>query len=137
MIRVYFADGAHEDRAEGSPINRAEDGTDPKKARLIEECRPDSGSRSPVWAVQDGRVRAAKIESVMEQIQRERAEEALAALAVARASALAEAVAWLRDRANATDAEVDDDCDGEDADRFCADASVLRKAADDMEKWSK
>lgn len=64
-------------------------------------------------------------------------EEALAALAAARASALAEAVTWLRDRATATDAEVDDDCDGYDADRLCAESDLLRKAADDMEKWSK
>lgn len=42
---------------------------------------------------------------------------------------------WLRDRADAIEAEIDDECDGEDADRFCAEAKVLRDAARDLATW--
>lgn len=54
-----------------------------------------------------------------------------------RRAAFAEAVAWLRARAAAADAEVDDECDGVDADRFCALASTLRGEAAALEAWVK
>lgn len=43
-----------------------------------------------------------------------------------------EAVEWLRARAAKIEAEVDDDCDGQDADRLCDEASLLYGAANDL-----
>lgn len=54
-----------------------------------------------------------------------------------RRAAFAEAVAWLRERAKAADAEVDDECDGVDADRFCELAETLRGEAKGLEAWAK
>lgn len=54
-----------------------------------------------------------------------------------RDDAFAEAVAWLRARAKAADAEVDDECDGVDADWFCALAETLRGEAVALEEWVK
>ena len=41
-------------------------------------------------------------------------------------------VAWLKARAVEIEAQVDDDCDGPDADDFCERAAHLRTAARDM-----
>lgn len=49
----------------------------------------------------------------------------------------AAAVEWLRERAALEEAEIDDECDGVDADRFCATAANLRKMANELEQWAK
>ena len=54
-----------------------------------------------------------------------------------RAAGFADAVEWLRVRAAQEEAEIDDDCDGVDAERFCATAADLRRAAAEMEQWAK
>lgn len=54
-----------------------------------------------------------------------------------RRAAFSEAAAWLRERAKAADAEVDDECDGVDADRFCELAETLRGEAKALEAWAK
>jgi hypothetical protein len=41
---------------------------------------------------------------------------------------------WLRDHAVSREAEIDDECDGADADAFCAQAATIRKAAREMAK---
>lgn len=47
-----------------------------------------------------------------------------------------DAVEWLRARAAKTEAEVGDDCDGQDADRLCNEASLLYGAANDFARGS-
>ena len=47
-----------------------------------------------------------------------------------------EAVDWLRVRAAKIEAEVNGDCDGQDADRLCNEASLLYSAANDFARGS-
>jgi hypothetical protein len=52
-----------------------------------------------------------------------------------RRDGIAAAAEWLNDRAKETENEVDDECDGQDADRFCAEAGLLRKTSKAMAAW--
>lgn len=63
MIRVFFADGTHEDRADDSPATRAEDGPvyGDKPARLLSECR------GRAWAERNGQWCPVEVEGWREQ----------------------------------------------------------------------
>lgn len=51
-----------------------------------------------------------------------------------RKEAIAEAATWLMGRADVIESEIDDeDCEGSDADRCCADAAALREASTHMQ----
>lgn len=64
----------------------------------------------------------------------EPAEKAPAPLPIGAKYGVERCLEWLRDHAVSIEAEIDDECDGVDADTFCAEAATIRKAARAMAK---
>ena len=62
----------------------------------------------------------------------EPAEKAPAPLPVGAKYGVERCLEWLRDHAVSIEAEIDDECDGADADAFCEQAETIRKAAREM-----
>lgn len=58
--------------------------------------------------------------------------EAPPAMSIDERAAVTRCVEWLKARAAEIEGQIDDECDGCDADNFCAEATTIRDAARDM-----